>query len=245
MAKHNSLKLITFGQSVGPFSSKLYQDIAEKLLSMYDTCSFRDINSYVYANYNQYIHRIVVPDYALYRSDSDNTYVSQTFISKLPIRYALFVVGYDNIENNIGFLSEYALYLNKKENLQIVFTVSQLWSTIETANCITKQLTDCGVSCTCIIPTSVHELEYLIKQSCLCLSQNLHALILAYKNQIPSFALNDRTKFKAFCDYTDIPIFSIINFNIDKAVKYTLRGKEGLIFKDFSATIENDFLFHM
>lgn len=242
VAKDSSLHLITFGQSIGPFSSNLYKEICVEILGMFESCSFRDIDSYGYVAPMQYRCRKAIPDYALYRSDSFAFEPPFSFVSQLPKQYVLFIIGYDNIENKVQLLAEYAFALRQKKNIQIVFSVSQLWNTVENAHYMTKRLKESGLDCTCIIPSNVFELEYLIKQSRLCLSQNLHALILAYKNHVPCIALNNRPKFHAFCEYSGVPILSIFHFNTKKAIEYTMMCIENKNYVDYSSVITEDFI---
>lgn len=63
---------------------------------------------------------------------------------------------------------------------------------------IKKECLSQNCPCEIIIPKTLKEAQEVLAQSSICISQNLHGLILAYRAGTPIISLNDKRKFKAF-----------------------------------------------
>lgn len=247
IAKQCALRLITFGQSIGPFESDYYKNMAIKILSYY-TGTFRDLESYRYLTHTPPINYSAIPDYALYISQGIGYTISkpQNYISKcnMDFQYVLYIVGYDDVQKKKQQLVLYARFVNEMLNCEMLLSVSQCWNTQNTAIELCNFMLAHGIRCRYLFPNNVLELECLISHSVLCLSQNLHALVLSYKNHIPSIALNDRQKFIAFCNLTGIPILPMHAFEAEKAIDLSCKvvGQK-ICYTDFSSVIKSDFEF--
>ena len=130
----------------------------------------------------------ITPDFALYKSyehakDSDT-------VSIIP-----FVNLFSKEEELAKAMSAYCKSTRAK--IQIVLT--QQWKLpysngILIQNCLAKE----GIRATIQVPSNLKELQNLLRKSKLCISQNLHGLILSYRCGTPIISINDKRKFKNF-----------------------------------------------
>lgn len=236
IARNNNIKIHTIGSSVGPFECELYKNMAESILSKCNHISFRDNKSLTYVTKNAYI----TPDYALYseKSYSDNSGKRNVDREKR----LLYIVGYDNVLSQKEGLYDYFIEIQNKYGFYVTLSVSQLWDVQDTLFVLYEYFKSRGLNCNYIIPKDVIELEEIIKHSTIMLSQNLHPLILAYRNRIPSVSLNNRIKFNAFIELTNGYICPLKDFDVKRCVKISRDALCKTEYYDFSEDIKMDCL---
>jgi len=233
IARKYNKKIISIGQSIGPFNCELYELFAKEVLSECKTICVRDSKSLQLVlsliNDKTKVVNQIMPDLAFYDVKKPNTDLN----SKL-----VFIVGYDNIENIKSTVCEALLKVQKDFDIEIVFTVSQLWTTIKSATELYEYCNSMGLKSKIVIPKDFVELENMLSKSTLVCSQNLHGLILANRNGVNVISLNDRRKFISFMKMINREefILPIIDFDIDDfyaLVQKSLKSKS-----DYQLNIE-------
>lgn len=189
-AKHYEKKVIMRGTTFGPFSSSFnMKEIVERFVTILDDVTVRDLeskNDLIKYGYNKNIK--ITPDFALYKSyEHANDFDT---VSIIP-----FVNLFSKEEELAKAMSTY--YKSTRTKIQIVLT--QQWKQpysngILIQNCLAKE----GVRATIQVPSNLKELQNLLRKSKLCISQNLHGLILSYRCGTPIISINDKRKFKNF-----------------------------------------------
>ncbi len=184
-------KILTIGVTVDACkyycSKKLITALLEKSAAIY----VRDRESRdEYRSLLPTIKDEIIPDLALYETKS---YEKEKGL--------LTIIPFNSIKHLSG------MYVNvlkeRKEVEKVIITVSQTWDRpLRNARELYGILTEAGIATELIIPSSFQELEDTLGRSSLVLSQNLHGLILAYRNKTPIICLNGSRKFKAFMEIT-------------------------------------------
>ena len=233
IARNNNIKVHTVGSSVGPFACDLYKNMAQTILSNCDYISFRDKKSLAYVTNNAH----TTPDYALC---SENSYLEKKNIDGE--KRILYIVGYDNVLSQKDVLFDYFWEMQNKYGFYLTLSVSQLWNVQDILYVLYNDFTSRGLNCNYIIPKDVIELEEIIKYSSIILSQNLHPLILAYRNRIPAISLNNRIKFNAFIELTNGYICPLKDFDVKRCVKISIDALCKTEYYDFSEDIKMDCL---
>lgn len=139
------------------------------------------------------------------------------------------VLSYDMSLSLIKELISTIVSLSKKSSFQFLVFPTRLWKKdIDTCMDFYKSLIDQGIKVSLIIPSDLSKLENLISNSKLCVSFNLHALILSVRSSVPIVCLNRSRKFLSFLE----------QFNL---VKFLYNGSnlELLIFSALSESLEN------
>lgn len=231
IARNNNIKIHTIGSSVGPFACDLYKNMAQTILSNCDYISFRDKKSLAYVTNNAH----TTPDYALC---SENSYLEKRNIDGE--KRILYIVGYDNVLSQKDVLFDYFWEMQNKYGFYVTLSVSQLWNVQDILYVLYNDFTSRGLNCNYIIPKDVIELEEIIKYSSIILSQNLHPLILAYRNRIPAISLNNRIKFNAFVELTNGYICPLTDFDVKQCVEITRDALCRTEYYDFSNEIKMD-----
>ena len=89
--------------------------------------------------------------------------------------------------------------VNRLDKCKVVVTVSQLWyGPINLAVFIYSLLISNNIIAELVIPKNIIELQKILGESKLVISQNLHGLILAYRSHVPIVSLNAGRKFVSF-----------------------------------------------
>lgn len=191
IAKQCGLKCLMVGQTIGPWRSKESDLLGKLIYSMADGAFFRDINSIsdIHRWGFQCINK-VIPDLALLNKITPPCGKLKR-ITFIPFGLHTTHVM-DNIVANLVKISQANGY-------DIVITASQLWKgSIQMCADYFIELKMRHANVQFIIPRDVNELQRTIAESALCISGNLHGLILAYRASTPIISINDGRKFKSF-----------------------------------------------
>lgn len=189
---HNyGMKCYMIGQTIGKFKYDETFKIVQQTCSMMDGIFYRDIYSIndtksMGANCLEY----VVPDIALY-SRYDFEKKKQMVI--IPFNF--------DIVDNLTIFTNDVKKISDVANLKVIVCVSQLWEgALNIALKLYDKLLEDEVSTELMIPKNVIELQRILGESKLVISQNLHGLILSYRSGVPIICLNDGRKFLSFLD---------------------------------------------
>jgi len=192
LAKENFLKTFAIGQTVGPFNEVRYAKVLfNKILGLMDGSFFRDDESVKECNSVSKILDHKIPDVALYdvlsKGENRNILVFIPFI------------GGSGQKNIIDKLSVDFKKIQKERGTKIVVAITQSWIySIQLAANYYLYFRQHSIDAELIIPNDVFELQKLLGSSICVVSQNLHGLILAYRNQVPVISLNVKRKFIGF-----------------------------------------------
>ena len=218
IAKGKGLKCFTIGQTVGPFNYVESDKLAQKLYRYADGAFFRDKESIKeIQKWNIECHSVAVPDIAL--SDI-YSYRKKEYIVYIPFCLEP-NTSIENVVTNLRLISEY-----KKLNICIV--LSQLWiRQFKLATALYFELLKLNIKVSFFVPNDVFELQKILAESSLVISQNLHGLILSYRAGTPVISINARRKFKTFMEMIDgekylLPFESINNHNLLDLVKMNM-----------------------
>lgn len=235
IAKQHGLKTFAIGQTIGPWTnSKESEKLGRLLFSLSDGSFFRDIDSV------NDMHRwklpctdTIVPDLAL----------SDTFLFTKKQQMAFIPFGYHTNEI-VENISCNLMRISQKYGYEIVITASQLWEGSVKA-CVDYfiELKKRHANVRIKIPNNVIELQKTLGESKLCVSGNLHGLILAYRASAPVVSINDGRKFKSFMQMIGagqaiVPPQSVSEDNI---YNLAVTVMSSLQFKDFRDMIYKHF----
>lgn len=217
IAKSKNLECIMMGQTIGQFNNANTELLTCRMFANIDRAFFRDdesikdINRWGY-NSNQYS----VPDIALYENitckEKDNQIV---------------YIPFEGVNtNNLKNICQNLVSIAGAESSSIILTVSQQWyNQIHISTLMFDMISKSYGKVKIIIPEDVFELQNILQKSKLCISNNLHGLILAYRAGTPIVCLNNKRKFKTFMKLIDaenllLPIGDIQNNELkDKATE--------------------------
>lgn len=195
LSKKMGLSCYMMGQTIGPFLFKNNEKLAKRMYNMVDGFFFRDKESIeevkkwgINTKYD-----FIVPDIALY----DRNDIKRKNQNVLIIPFSL------DLLENVKILSKNLSDYISQTSSRVIITVSQLWgSQMYIASALYIYLKNCSINVTLVIPNNVNELQKLIDESGIVLSQNLHGLILAYRSGIPIICMNNKRKFISFMEIT-------------------------------------------
>lgn len=191
LAEYFGLKICMMGPTFGPFER--YFDsykLAQYIVNKSSWISVRDHESVDEIKKLGYTKKIfVTPDFALnniteFTNNKNNQLVFIPFVS---------------IENKQEVIASTLSEIYHLFGTKISILLSQLWKEpLANAQLIQKECLLQNCPCEIIIPKNLKETQKVLAQSSICISQNLHGLILAYRAGTPIISLNDKRKFKAF-----------------------------------------------
>lgn len=189
IANKYGLKCYLIGQTIGPFISKGSFNIVSNICTLMQAIFYRDVDS-IFDTKRMELECLdeAIPDLALYENFS---FEKKNQIVFVPFKKDV-VENIDNLCNNIEKIAE-------NDNSKIIVAVTQLWSVqIEIALFVYYSLLYRNVNVEICIPKNVLELQSLLGESRLVISQNLHGLIMAYRSNTPVISLNAGRKFVSF-----------------------------------------------
>lgn len=195
-ASKYGLPVVVLGQTIGPFKNTVAKSITHETLKNASDIIFRDSDSYKDFDIAgmEIPFTKAMPDIA---TSSLMTFSKRKYITFIPYNREI-IDNIDIIIKNLGFLQ-------KKTELTIVITVSQLWPwTIKIATQFTMALLSKGLKVDLKIPRTYSDLQDMLGKSSLVISQNLHGLIMAYRAGTPIISLNGRRKFKTFMEKVNL-----------------------------------------
>ncbi len=200
IANEQGLKCYLIGQTIGPFISRNSFRIVNNICSLMQGLLYRDVESIKDTRkMGLECYEEPIPDLALYE---EFFFVKKKQIVIIPFRKDI-VENIDNFCRNIEIIAE-------STNLKIIVAVTQLWySQIEIALFIYNSLMNRNVDVEMFIPKDVFELQRILGESQLVISQNLHGLIMAYRSCTPVISLNLDRKFVTFMSMIDASGFMI------------------------------------
>lgn len=219
VAKKRGLKCLMVGQTIGPWTNKESERLGRLLCSKADGAFFRDADSV------QDMRRwklgcvdAAIPDIAL--ADCRN------FQKRPQVAFVPFSLHTDDVINKI---SENLIKISEHYGHEIVIMPSQLWETpFRTCMSYFFLLQSRHANVRLAIPRNVEQLQVLLGESSLCISENLHGLILAYRASTPVICINDGRKHKGFMQLIGqeralIPLQSVNSENIYNASDAALK----------------------
>ncbi len=189
-AKKYDVPIVLVGQTVGPFKQKYTRNCVKDIIALSSQTYFRDKDSYhdFVKDYPHFKDIEPMPDIAL--------------SEKIPIakKKQITVIPFTNtVIKNRRILLQNLIYIQKQTGYTIVITVSQLWADqIAMARFLYHYLLNNGVDVIIKIPQNVVELQKILGQSQLVISENLHGLILAWRSGSRIICLNKKRKFVTF-----------------------------------------------
>lgn len=193
VASKNGLKCYMVGQTIGPFRFKYSFDLVKSVCHLMKKIYYRDTES-VKDGRRMNIPCKLMPDIAL----SEN--------ARFEKKNQIVIIPFDNkIITNAN-----VIVANLKEivddKAKIIVSVSQLWQVpINIALHLYSLLVLNGITAELRIPRNAIELQRILGESKLVISQNLHGLILAYRSYTPIVSLNSGRKFASFMDMIGKP----------------------------------------
>jgi polysaccharide pyruvyl transferase WcaK-like protein len=194
IAKLQGAKILLIGQTIGPFNNYIYKKIAKYCLQKCDIIAVRDIASLQeLKSLDINVENDIIPDIALYTHYS--------FPKKKRITIVPF---YEKIREKGNQICNVLKKIQEGTNLEIAIAISQQWEDAKKNACYLfqlLQLKNCNVQL--FIPSDVDELQKILGESNVVISQNLHGLILAYRAGSAIISLNDKRKFQTFLKITD------------------------------------------
>jgi polysaccharide pyruvyl transferase WcaK-like protein len=195
--KKNNIKSVLIGQTIGPFNSKICRRLAYSCMSGCSSIMVRDLDSYnELDSLGIKVEKSIIPDLVL----------SKNFKTNNKNNILTFIVFGEYINEKKKDLLETFKLVERDLGYKVVISISQSWKgPIENAKLLNNYLNENGCSSSLLIPRNHKELEELLSTSKVVISQNLHGLILAWRNNSSIIALNDRRKFKTFMDIIEKP----------------------------------------
>lgn len=210
LAKKSNIPIKLIGQTIGPFENLRTKRLMQQYLPIVDTIVVRDIESrQELIDLSIPVNDYIIPDLALYDTCS---YIHSDVLTIIP---------FFGLSARINDLASIIKQIAITHNLKIVITVSQLWTQpIMLAKQLEKLLKNMNFECTLNIPHDYYELQDILGNSKIVISQNLHGLIMAYRSGTKVVSLNDRRKFKTFFEVinSSIPCFSITDFKNEELI---------------------------
>lgn len=195
IASKKGLKCYMLGQTIGPFKNIYSFNLAKSICSLMQKIYYRDIES-VKDGERMGVVCEIIPDLAL---SEEFYFVKQNKITIIPFNQKIV----DNIDIFIKNIKQISESVN---NAKVVVAVSQWWYTsINIAVFIHTSLLQNNINAEIAIPSNVLELQRILGESKLVISQNLHGLILAYRGHTPIISLNSARKFISFMEMTGNP----------------------------------------
>lgn len=239
MAKLAGAKVVLVGQTIGPFLTRAHRKVAKKCLRDCDAISVRDRESFMELQGMEIIcENQIIPDLSLMKTYQ---YQKKDIITIVPF--------YEGIEE-YGF--QIAEVLNEIQGLtgyKIRITISQQWAGVfEKAVFLHEIFRNVKCNVEFSYPLNVDELQVLLGESKIVVSQNLHGLILAYRANASIISLNNKRKFLTFMEIIDRDRFVFPMTNFDKVkfrssildcVEEYAGSKPKTVNKNFSSDIEN------
>lgn len=204
IASKKGLRCYMLGQTIGPFKNIYNFNLAKSICSLMQKIYYRDVES-IKDGKRMGISCEIIPDLAL---SEEFHFGKQNKITIIPFNKKI-VDNIDVFTENIKQIAELA------DNAKVIITVSQLWyAAINIAVFIYSSLLQNNVHAEIVIPSNVIELQKILGESKLVISQNLHGLILAYRSHTPIISLNSSRKFISFMEMTGNPDLIIEPDNI-------------------------------
>ena len=190
VAKQYGLKCIMVGQTIGPWQSKESDSLGKLICSMADGAFFRDTDSIAdFRRWGLKCKGNAVPDLALLNKVTPNRKLRKVAFIPFGLHTTLVI---DNIATNL-------MKISQANGYDIVITASQLWKgSIQMCTDYFIRLKKLHANVQLAIPCDVNELQDILTESAMCISGNLHGLILAYRASTPIISINDGRKFKSF-----------------------------------------------
>lgn len=199
-ADRYSLPIFSIGQTIGPFNKESHFNLARKMFLKVKYSVFRDNLSIIDAKKMRIkFSADSIPDVALFDVKSS---VKMKQIVIIPFN--------NEISENMDAICVSLLKLSQSTNCKIIISISQLWDgTLMIAEELYRFLKKRLSNVELVIPFNLSDLEILLNQSELVISQNLHGLILAYRSNTNIVSLNNRRKFQTFMQMVDLESFVI------------------------------------
>lgn len=191
LAEYFGLKICIMGPTFGPFEQYFNSHkLAQYIVSKSTWISVRDYESADEVKNLGYTKPIfITPDFAL------NNIKEFTSNKKNQLVFIPFI----NIENKEKIIAAALSEIHHESGTKILILLSQLWKEpLSNAVLIKNECILQNCPCEIIIPKDLKEAQETLAQSSICISQNLHGLILAYRAGTPIISLNDKRKFKTF-----------------------------------------------
>lgn len=189
--KYN-IPVILVGQTVGPFNDQFSKNYVFQIVNLSSHVFFRDKESY--SDFSSEISSFSIakamPDIAL---SDEYSFKKKNQITFIPFQ--------SDILENIDIISRNLQELSEVYNMRIILTVSQLWYTpLMLIRNLYNLLKSRNLDVVLQIPQNTLELQKILGESKLVISQNLHGLILAYRAGVSVICLNKQRKFITFME---------------------------------------------
>ncbi|MEE0876917.1 MAG: polysaccharide pyruvyl transferase family protein, partial [Fibrobacteraceae bacterium] len=186
IASNSGLPLYIIGQTLGPFT-KATRCLAEKIVKLSNVALFRDDTSI--REFPQYANvcQKSIPDLALVE---EHSFAKKNRIVVIPFTGMM-------KKNKKRFIEE----LSKISADEIVFSVSQLWAGAISEACYLYWFAkSMGLNAVLRYSKDVNDLQTIVGEASLVVSENLHGLILAYRAHTDIVCMNNKRKFLTFMD---------------------------------------------
>lgn len=190
IANKNGLKCYMIGQTIGPFFHQYSFKLTKSVCSFMNNICYRDIESIKdTAAMDISCVQEAIPDLAL---SEEFDFLRKNQITIVPFKN-------NAIQNANVLVNNIKEIVNRLDKCKVVVTVSQLWyGPINLAVFIYSLLISNNIIAELVIPKNIIELQKILGESKLVISQNLHGLILAYRSHVPIVSLNAGRKFVSF-----------------------------------------------
>jgi len=188
IAEKYGARILVIGQSIGPFTNRKCKQLAIEALNKANVLSVRDTESY-YELKSYGLNPTVIPDTVLSKSD---------FKYKKIKSIAVLLGSKELSEQQVDSICGSLIEISKGTGVNIKITVSRRWDTdIRNVFKLYRRL-KLRANTKLILPNSYIELQDILGECEVIISQNLHGLILAWRAGCACISINDKRKFVSF-----------------------------------------------
>lgn len=223
-AYHYKIPTYIIGQTIGPFKRKRTKKLIKRYLSKVEKILVRDRESQKeLQDLNIKVGQHIIPDLAL----SDFVYLPNKNQSR-----TLTIIPFFGINNYFEEIVQLIKDINSIYHYEIIITVSQQWTQpIVFGKALNKILTEQNILSKFIYPHNVFELQEILTNSKIVLSQNLHGLIMSYRAGTKIVSLNNKRKFISFIDQINLngKCFSLDDIKSKDLKEYIIQNIENQI----------------
>ncbi|WP_031529051.1 polysaccharide pyruvyl transferase family protein [Dyadobacter crusticola] len=190
IAHEQAVPILVIGQSIGPITNVKFRNLATKQLGYADILSIRDIDSFnELTSYG--LKPVLIPDTVLSKTDFE--------YKRKPI-LAILLGSQSLTESQLDLFNKTISELPDLNNIEVRITVSRLWEAdLANASKLYHSLKSYP-NVQLIIPKSSSDLQNILGECSVLVSQNLHGLILAWRAGCASVCINTKRKFVSFME---------------------------------------------
>lgn len=235
-ANHYNIPTYIIGQTIGPFERKRTKKLIKRYFQKVKKIIVRDYESQKeLQDLKIKVDQHIIPDLALL----DFIQLQNKKQSQI-----LTIIPFFGINNHFKEIVQLIKDIKSIYHYEIVITISQQWTQpIVFGETLNKMLIDENIPSRFIYPKDVYELQTILTNSEIVLSQNLHGLIMSYRTGAKIISLNNKRKFISFIEQVNLngKCFSLDDIKSSELKEYIIQNIENQIIyrpnKDLAADI--------